>query len=119
MILSLVQNANFSRLCFQHLNTVDNDDVNEDDDLDSDDDDDKVWDSWEFEAHYGKDAWDRLLQARLARHRNIILRLFTQHLPNLSEHNALLDALAHPVEGLDLFKYDQLYYRLNLGDLRL
>ncbi|CAG8491601.1 1909_t:CDS:2, partial [Racocetra fulgida] len=58
----------------------------------------------------------------------ILLRLFTMCLPNLSkqvknelfvvfsrsnlfgvlEHNALLDALAHLVKGLNLFDYDEL-----------
>jgi hypothetical protein len=98
------------------------------------DDDDEVWadDIWpirdghDYIAYYGRDAWDKLYQSRLARHRNILLRLFTQRLPNLTEkaknglfdafsrseafgvleHNALLDALAHPVNGLSLFEYD-------------
>ena len=62
----------------------------------------------------------------------ILLRLFTMRLPNISdqaknglfiafsrsnsfgvlEHNALLDALAHPVKGLNLFEYDELGFDL-------
>ncbi|RGB24617.1 hypothetical protein C1646_821494 [Rhizophagus diaphanus] len=120
----------------------DEDDVNEEDDdgddevWDDDDDDDDydydisgIVDGYDFMACYGIDAWDKLFKDRLARHHNILLRLLSQRLPNLSEqeknglfhafsqsesfgvleHNALLDALAHPVEGLSLFKYDQLY----------
>ncbi|CAI2195884.1 6023_t:CDS:1, partial [Funneliformis geosporum] len=85
----------------------------------------KPYTGWDYIAHFGEDAWDKVYQARLARHRNILLRLFTGRLPNLSEqaknglfdafsrcdafgvleHNALLDALAHPVEGLSLSRY--------------
>ena len=69
---------------------------------------------------------------RLARHRSILLRLFTMRLPNISDqaknglfiafsrsnsfgvlvHNALLDALAYPVKGLNLFEYDELGFDL-------
>ena len=112
---------------------TDDDDESCDDDAEADDDDD-WWDSrksytwWDYISHFGEDAWDKLYQARLARHRNILLRLFTRRLPNLSEHernglfgafsrsrefgidehNSLLDALAHPKEGLNLSKYDEL-----------
>ncbi|CAI2182660.1 15529_t:CDS:2, partial [Funneliformis geosporum] len=104
--------------------------VTEDDDADDDwdefeTDDDEMYDGWDYLARYGEDAWEKLLQARLARHRNILLRLFTRRLPNLSEqaknvlfdaffrsdafgvseHNALLDALAHPVEARILLVY--------------
>ncbi|CAG8682293.1 27531_t:CDS:2, partial [Racocetra persica] len=70
----------------------------------------------------------KLYRDREARQHFILLRLFTICLPNLSEqaknrlfvtfsrsnsfevleHNALLDALAHPVKGLNLFEYDEL-----------
>src|SRR3954453_2264976 len=114
---------------------VGEDEFEEDDDADADDDwdefetdDDEMYDEWDYLARYGEDAWEKLLQARLAHHHNILLRLFTRRLPNLSEqaknglfdaffrsdafgvseHNAILDALAHPVEGLNLSKYDEL-----------
>ncbi|PKC73023.1 hypothetical protein RhiirA1_389294 [Rhizophagus irregularis] len=100
----------------------------DEDDFDDDYDISGIVDGHDFMACYGRDAWDKLFQDRLDRHRNILLRLLSQRLPNLSEqekngffhafshseafgvleHNALLDALAHPVEGLSLFKYDQL-----------
>ena len=105
-----------------------------DDDTEEEDDDDEWWDlskpytGWDYIAHFGEDAWDIVYQARLARHRNILLRLFTRCLSNLSEqvrnelfdafsiskefgveeHNLLLDALAHPKKGLSLSKYDEL-----------
>ncbi|CAI2191534.1 5485_t:CDS:2, partial [Funneliformis geosporum] len=79
-------------------------------------------------THFGEDAWNKVYQAWLARHCNILLKLFTGCLPNLSEqaknglfdtfsrcdafgvleHNALLDVLTHPVEGLSLSRYYQL-----------
>jgi len=119
------------------VNADDEESVTDDDDEscdDADDDDDEWWDpskpytGWDYIAHFGEDAWDIVYQARLARHRNILLRLFTRRLPNLSaqvrnglfdafsiskefgveEHNSLLDALAHPKEGLSLSKYDEL-----------
>ena len=119
------------------VNADDEESVTDDDDEscdDADDDDDEWWDpskpytGWDYIAHFGEDAWDKVYQARLARHRNILLRLFTRRLPNLSaqvrnglfdafsiskefgveEHNSLLDALAHPKEGLSLSKYDEL-----------
>jgi hypothetical protein len=118
---------------------TDNDNIDEFkiDDTDDDDDDDweyiwdwdsnKIYTGWDYVAHFGEDAWSKLYQAREVRYRNILLKLFTRRLPNLSEraknglfdafsrsdafgvleHNALLDALAHPVEGLNLAKYDQ------------
>ncbi|PKB98266.1 hypothetical protein RhiirA5_465269 [Rhizophagus irregularis] len=111
---------------------IDNEDdeVWDDGDEDDSDDDHNIRDGHDYIACYGRDAWDKLIQAREARHRNILLRLFTQRLPNLTEkvknglfdafsrseafsvleHNALLEALAHPVNGLSLFEYDQLYY---------
>src|SRR3954453_17306810 len=100
------------------------DDEEDDDDEDDNDDRDNYWDpskmytGWDYLAHFGEDAWNKLYQARLARHRNIVLREFTRRLPNISEqeknglfdtfsrsdafgpmeHNALLDALADPVK---------------------
>jgi len=100
-------------------------------DDDDDDDRDNYWDpskmytGWDYLAHFGEDAWNKLYQARLARHRNIVIREFTRRLPNISEqekngffdafsrsdafgvieHNALLDALADPVKGWNLNEY--------------
>ncbi|RIA93639.1 hypothetical protein C1645_803976 [Glomus cerebriforme] len=67
-------------------------------------------DGWDYLARYGEDACEKLLQARMARHRNILLRLFTgrtfsrSDVFGVSEHNTLLDALAHPVNILDKIK---------------
>ncbi|EXX57658.1 uncharacterized protein OCT59_001322 [Rhizophagus irregularis] len=96
------------------------DEVWDGDEVDSDDDYDisGIGDGHDFMVCYSRDAWDKLSRT----HRNILLRFFTQRLPNLSEqekngsfhvfsqseafgvleHNALLDALTHPVEGLVL-----------------
>ncbi|KAF0525717.1 hypothetical protein F8M41_014355 [Gigaspora margarita] len=77
-------------------------------------------------------ALKKLYQAWKARQRFILLRLFTMRLSNLSEqaknglfvvfsrsnsfgvleYNALLDALAHSVKGLNLFDYDELGFDL-------
>ena len=112
---------------------MDDDDNNESDidEEDSEDDQDNYWDpskmytGWDYLAHFGEDAWNKLYQARLARHRNIVIREFTRRLPNISEqeknglfdaisrsdafgvieHNALLDALADPVKGWNLNEY--------------
>ena len=79
---------------------------------------------WDYKKDFGEDAWKKLYRDREARQRFILLRLFTMRLPNISdqaksglfiafsrsnsfgvlEHNALLDALAHPVKGLNLFR---------------
>ena len=81
-----------------------------------------MYTGWDYLAHFGEDAWNKLYQARLARHRNIVLREFTRRLPNISEqeknglfdtfsafgpmeHNGLLDALADPVKGWNLNEY--------------
>jgi len=109
---------------------VGEDEFEEDDDADDDwdefeTDDDEMYDGWDYLARYGEDAWNKLYQARLARHRNIVLREFTRRLPNISEqekngffdtfsrsdafgpmeHNGLLDALADPVKGWNLNEY--------------
>jgi hypothetical protein len=107
------------------------DDEEDDDDEDDNDDRDNYWDpskmytGWDYLAHFGEDAWNKLYQARLAHHRNIVLREFTRRLPNISEqeknglfdtfsrsdafgpmeHNGLLDALADPVKGWNLNEY--------------
>ncbi|PKK57762.1 hypothetical protein RhiirC2_797469 [Rhizophagus irregularis] len=95
---------------------------------DTDDDDNEFWlfDNDNEEDDDIED--DDLYQDHEARQRFILLRLFTMRLPNISdqakngliiafsrsnsfgvlEHNALLDTLAHPVEGLSLSKYDEL-----------
>ncbi|KAF0520565.1 hypothetical protein F8M41_016210 [Gigaspora margarita] len=123
---------------------MDDDDNSESDidEEDSDDDQDDYWDDywdprktytgWDYQSRFGEDALKKLFQAREARQRLILLRLFTMRLPNLSEqaknglflafsrsnsfgvleHNALLDALAHPVKGLNLFDYDELGFDL-------
>ncbi|CAG8658718.1 1664_t:CDS:2 [Funneliformis caledonium] len=74
----------------------------------------------------------KLYRDREARQHFILLRLFTMRLSNISdqaknglfiafsrsnsfgvlEHNALLDALAHPVKGLNFFEYDELGFDL-------
>ena len=107
------------------------DEFEADEDDDSEDDDVNWWDprkpytGWDYLAHFGEDAWNKLYQARLARHRNIVIKEFTRCLPNISEqeknglfdafsrsdafgvieHNALLDALADPVKGWNLNEY--------------
>src|SRR5688572_9884602 len=56
------------------------DDTDDDDDdefwtVDDDIEDDCWWDpGHDYKAHFGREAWDELLQARFARHRNIVLR---------------------------------------------
>src|SRR5919206_3691949 len=92
----------------------------------------KLYDGWDYKKDFGEDAWKKLYRDRKARQRFILLRLFTMRLPNISdqaknglfiafsrsnsfgvlEHNALLDALAHPVKGLNLFEYDELGFDL-------
>ena len=107
-----------------------------DDDSENDDneDDDEWWDpskpynGWDYKSYFGEDAWKKLYQDREARQRFILLRLFTMRLPNITEqaknglfiafsrsnsfgaleHNALLDALTHPVKDLNLYEYDEL-----------
>jgi hypothetical protein len=86
---------------------------------------DYIIDGWDYIALCGRDAGDKLYQARLARHRNIVLREFTRRIPNISEqkrnglfdafsrsdefgpreHNALMDALADPKKGWNLQEY--------------
>ncbi|CAG8558788.1 28710_t:CDS:2 [Racocetra persica] len=120
-------------------------DIDEEDsnDEDSDDDQDNYWDSdprkkftgWDYERCFGEDALKKLYRDQEARQRFILLRLFTMRLSNLSkqaknrlfvafsrsnsfgvlEHNVLLDALAHPVKGLNLFEYDELGSKKDLG----
>ncbi|CAG8756977.1 2960_t:CDS:2, partial [Racocetra persica] len=90
--------------------------------LDADNDSDEFW------LCFGEDALKKLYRDQEAHQHFILLRLFTMCLSNLSEqaknglfvtfsrsnsfevleHNALLDAIAHPVKGLNLFKYDEL-----------
>src|SRR5687767_15075770 len=72
----------------------------ETDDDDYSEDDDNWWDprklytEWDYIAHFGQDAWDKLYQAQLACHRNIVLREFTRRLSNIFEQvkNGLFDA---------------------------
>ncbi|CAI2193886.1 13244_t:CDS:2, partial [Funneliformis geosporum] len=88
----------------------------------------KSYNGWNYKKDFGEDTLKKLYRDREARQRFILLRLFTMRLPNISdqaknglfiafsrsnsfgvlEHNALLDALAHPVKGLNLFEYDEL-----------
>ena len=110
-----------------------NDDNEEYDDIEEDDAfSSKLYDGWDYKKDFGEDAWKKLYRDREARQRFILLRLFTMCLPNISdqaknglfiafsrsnsfgilEHNALLDALAHPVKGLNLFEYDELGFDL-------
>ena len=109
------------------------DDDIEDEDIEDDDVfSSKLYDGWDYKKDFGEDAWKKLYRDREARQRFILLRLFTMRLPNISdqaknglfiafsrsnsfgvlEHNALLDALAHPVKGLNLFEYDELGFDL-------
>ena len=109
------------------------DDNEEDDDIEDDDVfSSKLYDGWDYKKDFGEDAWKKLYRDREARQRFILLRLFTMRLPNISdqaknglfiafsrsnlfgvlEHNALLDALAYPVKGLNLFEYDELGFDL-------
>ncbi|RGB22729.1 hypothetical protein C1646_780932 [Rhizophagus diaphanus] len=113
----------------------DNDDNEEDDDHEDGDDmwfPSKSYNGWNYKKDFGEDTWKKLYQDQEARQRFILLRLFTMRLPNLSEqaknvlfiafsrsnsfgvleHNALLDSLAHPVKGLNLFEYDELGFDL-------
>ena len=103
------------------------DDIEDDDAFSS-----KLYDGWDYKKDFGEDAWKKLYRDREARQRFILLRLFTMRLPNISdqaknglfiafsrsnsfsvlEHNALLDALAHSVKGLNLFEYDELRFDL-------
>ena len=117
-------------------------DTDDDDDefwlFDDDDEEDdgvfssKLYDGQDYKKDFGEDAWKKLYRDREACQRFILLRLFTMRLPNISdqaknglfiafsrsnsfgvlEHNALLDALAHPVKGLNLFEYDELGFDL-------
>ncbi|CAI2190199.1 8156_t:CDS:1, partial [Funneliformis geosporum] len=104
---------------------VDEDDVGIEDDVEYPS---KSYNGWNYKKDFGEDTLKKLYRDREARQRFILLRLFTMRLPNISdqaknglfiafsrsnsfgvlEHNALLDALAHPVKGLNLFEYDEL-----------
>jgi hypothetical protein len=92
----------------------------------------KPYIGWDYIAHFGEDAWNKLYQARLVRHHNIVLREFTKRLPNISEqakdglfdafcksnafgaieHNALLEALADSKKGWSLYEWDEFYYTI-------
>ena len=91
---------------------------------------DKKFEGHDYIAYFGREAWDKVYQARMTRHRNIVFREFARRLPNLSEqeknglfdafsssdafgvieHNALLEALADPIEGWNLYEWDKYYY---------
>jgi len=84
------------------------------------------WDRFPYGALYGQKALDELNNSRMSRHRNIVIREFTNRLPEISDeaknqlydafssssafnvdvHNKLLDALAHPIYGWKLTDYD-------------
>ena len=90
-------------------------------------------DGYEYKARYGKDAWNKLYQAHLACHCNIVLWEFTRCLPDLSnhtrnvlfdvfsessrfgilEHNKLLDTLANPKKGWNLQEAELNYCHSN------
>uniref|UniRef100_U9T6K0 Uncharacterized protein n=1 Tax=Rhizophagus irregularis (strain DAOM 181602 / DAOM 197198 / MUCL 43194) TaxID=747089 RepID=U9T6K0_RHIID len=115
------QQANEDNAEYETLGLIDNDNSNG---SVIDNEDDEVWDDGDEDD--SDDDHDILGGSSSY----ILLRLFTQRLPNISEqaknglfdiftessafgvreHNALLDALADPVNGLSLFEYDQLYY---------
>ena len=138
--VSLVENnTNFD-------NQLEEGDINSDSDIDSDSDSNSDSDSdsdsftefinalagndcidgWDYKALYGQKALDELINARMARHRNIVIREFTNRLPDLTNniknklfdafsssstfnvevHNKLLDTLAHPIYGWNLQDYD-------------
>ena len=67
-----------------------------DTDIEEDDDYSKLYTGHDYIAHFGREAWDELLQARLVCCRNIVLREFTRRLPNISEQvkNELFDAFS-------------------------
>jgi hypothetical protein len=111
------------------------DDDSENDDNEEDDDwwfPSKSYNGWDYKRDFGEEALEKLYKDREARQRFILLRLFTMRLPNITEqaknglfiafsksnsfgvleHNALLNALAHPVRGLNLFEYDELGFDL-------
>jgi hypothetical protein len=120
---------------YDKIEADEDDDCDDDDEFEADDENDddrdnywnpsKMYTGWDYLAHFGEDAWNKLYQARLACHRNIVIREFTRRLPNISEqeknglfdafsrsdafgvieHNALLDALANPVKGWNLNEY--------------
>ena len=110
----------------------DNEEYDDNHDIEDDAFSSKLYDGWDYKKDFGEDAWKKLYRDREARQRFILLRLFTMRLPNISdqaknglfiafsrsnsfgvlEHNALLDALAHPVKGLNLFEYDELGFDL-------
>jgi hypothetical protein len=111
------------------------DDTNDDDEFWTSDDDIEEDDSWwnpskpytghDYITHFGREAWDELLQAWFACYRNIVLKEFTRRLSNISEqvkngkfdifsestefgpieHNSLLETLADLEEGWDLNEY--------------
>ncbi|CAG8809698.1 2953_t:CDS:2 [Gigaspora margarita] len=109
------------------------DDDNSESDIDKEDSDNNQDNYWDWDPRKTYTRWDYQRRFdREARQHLILLRLFTMRLPNLSEqaknelfvafsrsnsfgvleHNALLDALAHPVKGLNLFDYDELGFDL-------
>lgn len=103
----------------------DDDDCDNTDDETDDESDYEIIDGWDYIVRYGKDAWEKLYQARLAHRRNIVLREFTRRLPDVSEqtknalfdifsestafgpmeHNKLMEALADPEKGWSLREY--------------
>lgn len=88
-------------------------------------------DDFDYKARYGQEALERLIEARMARHRNVVLWEFTRCLPDLSnhaknvlfdvfsessrfgvlEHNKLLDTLADPKKGWNLHEAEMNYRR--------
>ena len=101
--------------------------------------DDEWWDpsksytGWDYKNYFGEDA----LKKNFIKTRKLVIVLsFLGYLPcafliylskqknglfvtfsrsnsfGVLEHNALLDALAHPVKGLNLFEYDELGFDL-------
>ncbi|CAG8470225.1 6620_t:CDS:2 [Racocetra persica] len=90
-------------------------DINEEDnnDEDSDNDQDNYWDwdsrkkftRWDYKRCFGEDALKKLYRDQEARQHFILLRFNSF---GVLEYNALLDALAYPVKGLNLFEYDEL-----------
>ncbi|KAF0433745.1 hypothetical protein F8M41_004997 [Gigaspora margarita] len=100
-----------------------NDDDNSEsviDEEDSDNDQDNYWD-WDWDPKKTYTGWDpRKTYTRwdyknhfAEQAKNGLFFAFSRSNSfGVLEHNALLDALAHPVKGLNLFDYDELGFDL-------
>ncbi|CAG8854433.1 32635_t:CDS:2, partial [Gigaspora margarita] len=90
------------------INMDDDDNSESDNDKEnSDDDQDNYWD-WDPRKTYTR--WD--YQRRFASKNGLFVVFSRSNSFEVLEHNALLNALAHPVKGLNLFDYDELGFDL-------